>query len=231
MSMYEDVLEIDASLTSRWDWESQWKTMASGHDEEWAYRKMLSLQGGIIPRAYGFFQVMLPHGESSVAFIMEKIDSVPYPTITKRLLEHYNGTDEAGEALKAVVYTLLAADHAVHTCGITSLDEDGLARNLLWQRDSYMAGTAVPCHKNAPLPAASYRSLAFQRAVLVLRALDFGENLIEAWLESLTESPDVEDAHVVHLDEGLSYEAKLLRLFDVPYERAKRYPGMLEWWQ
>lgn len=53
MSLYQavpDVVEDPAQPWGLWG-------MTSGMDEEWAYRQMQTLQGGIVPHVYGFFQV------------------------------------------------------------------------------------------------------------------------------------------------------------------------------
>ncbi|KZV94752.1 hypothetical protein EXIGLDRAFT_834733 [Exidia glandulosa HHB12029] len=194
VSLYRDVPELEQYVDKDWD---LWGMM-SGMDEEWAYRKMKSLQGSIVPHAYGFFQVTLPHGEPSVAFIMEKIDPVSYQKIARRLKSRYATMEEA---LTVVVNPLLAAEHAVHTCNVSTADISGLAWNMLWQRDNFLeTGPSLPVLIDFGIVSTirnGTQSIAIRRVVMVLRALGFDSKLIEAWMKSLTASPNVEleDAH------------------------------------
>ncbi|KZV82578.1 hypothetical protein EXIGLDRAFT_729527, partial [Exidia glandulosa HHB12029] len=221
MSLYQAVPDVEEDPAQPWE---LWG-MTSGMDEEWAYRQMQTLQGGIVPHVYGFFQVTLPHGEPSVAMIMEKIDCVSYYTIRQRLRSRY---DKDEDAVKAVATAVLAADHAVHSCDVATNDDRALARNLLWHRDS-LAGTgpSLPVLIDYGFVSrirSSSQTVAIQRVVVVLRALGFSEALIKAWVKSLSATPHVKKAL------GVLNDSWVLQLFDIPYDDAEEYPNKARFW-
>ncbi|KZV92628.1 hypothetical protein EXIGLDRAFT_836325 [Exidia glandulosa HHB12029] len=108
--------------------------------EEWVYRQLEPLQGYTLPYVYGFFHILLPHGEPCVALVMEKIESID-PRKVKQCAVAALPSEQ--DALKTVADALLAASHLMHTFNLASLDLT--RRNILWPVGTFeaMSPTAV----------------------------------------------------------------------------------------
>ncbi|EJD34989.1 hypothetical protein AURDEDRAFT_130864 [Auricularia subglabra TFB-10046 SS5] len=100
--------------------------MNSFKREYWAYKKLASLQGTVVPHLYGFFEFQF-HDEPCIALVMELIGA--YKAEEYRTVARKEGTD----TVKAFCNGLAMATHAVHTCGLSM--HDFAARNILVPRD------------------------------------------------------------------------------------------------
>ncbi|KZV98230.1 hypothetical protein EXIGLDRAFT_832326 [Exidia glandulosa HHB12029] len=113
---------------SELDWDA---VLGRFHSEEWAYLKMVHLQGTVIPHIGGFFEVLLPHGEPAVALLMEYIEGMETSGSTGLpILARDQSNPERAQLLKPMMKALMAGQHAILNCGVLWFDI--AARNIKW---------------------------------------------------------------------------------------------------
>ncbi|KZV94755.1 hypothetical protein EXIGLDRAFT_766784 [Exidia glandulosa HHB12029] len=139
--------------------------------EEWAYRQMVALQGII---------VRLPHGEDAIAFVMEKIDAL---SDADWIATSGAFGDDRKEALERVANALISAEHALHSCNVSSVDL--ASRNVLWpvHRDQHPMPVLIDFDL-ADILHPSRQADGLYRIICVLSEYWFDDADLREWVKS-----------------------------------------------
>ncbi|EPQ52059.1 hypothetical protein GLOTRDRAFT_132183 [Gloeophyllum trabeum ATCC 11539] len=103
---YDNVLDEDYPLQEE-----------VSHREAWAYERLRSARGTIIPYSYGFYDVQLPCGSVACTHIIEYIDGVTPGTYCKM----YGGQANQEQTHKFMT-TLTKSVYALHCLGVAHYD-------------------------------------------------------------------------------------------------------------
>ncbi|KZV94798.1 hypothetical protein EXIGLDRAFT_834765 [Exidia glandulosa HHB12029] len=167
-----DILEGHPTL---WDDELQ-----QFRPEYWAYHRLNVFQGTVLPHIYGFYNVILRHGESCVALVMEYIDAIP----SKDLKQVVDIVASPPQALNVTAAGLSASTHALHALQVHQ--SDLTARNFLWTYDSIRHGcgpVAIDFGRAIRL-GLYHRSRSFIEICNTLIEYKFQPDDVKAWVRS-----------------------------------------------
>ncbi|KZW03516.1 hypothetical protein EXIGLDRAFT_758865 [Exidia glandulosa HHB12029] len=150
------------------------------HREHWAYKRMLPIQGVVVPHVHGFFEVSLPHGEPAIALVLEYIPAMhPKSYVTVIGKKNEDGIGRLGSELALAV-------HAIHSCDVDTLDLS--SRNVLLPNDDPASPILIDFAVCTSLRN-SVLHLSVPNIVRTLCDIGFSQDIIIQWMrERLTES-------------------------------------------